>query len=91
MQASYSKISQKIDQICSKNKTKLRKVLTARTEICRYISHKTPYCPLLLLVLYASREAEPFLTELALKLSEKKLIKYSFDRSSFAKRKTVSF
>ena len=47
MQASYSKISQKIDQICSKNKTKLRNVLTARTEICRYISHKTPYCPII--------------------------------------------
>ena len=45
MQASYSKISQKIDQICAKNKTKLRNVLTASTEICRYISHKTPVLP----------------------------------------------
>ena len=39
----------------------------------------------------AGREAERFLTELALKLSEKKQIKYSFDRNSFAKRRTVSF
>ena len=40
----------------------------------------------------AGREAERFLTELALKLSEKKqIIKYNFDRNSFAKRRTVSF
>ena len=39
----------------------------------------------------AGREAKRFLTELALKLSEKKQIKYSFDRNSFAKRKPVSF
>ena len=38
----------------------------------------------------AGREAERFLTELALKLSEKKQMKYSIDRNSFAKRKTVS-
>ena len=42
MQASYSKISQKIDQIRSNNKTEMRNVLTARSEICRYICHKTP-------------------------------------------------
>ena len=42
MQASYSKISQKIDQIRSNNKTELRNVLTARSELCRYICHKTP-------------------------------------------------
>ena len=39
----------------------------------------------------AGREAERFFTELALKLSEKKQIEYSFDRNSFAKRRTVSF
>ena len=40
----------------------------------------------------AGREAERFLTELALKLSEKKqIIKYNFDRNSFANRRAVSF
>ena len=38
----------------------------------------------------AGREAERFLTELALTLSEKKQIKYNNDRNSFAKRQTVS-
>ena len=38
----------------------------------------------------AGREAERFLTELTLKLSEKTQMKYSIDRNSFAKRKTVS-